>query len=307
MSQSETSAKETSELQPTSANVFVMGMNRFIRPILAATLFISVLPLFQNCAPNEVGYSEIPQTLPVEPAEVEEPAPQPGPSGILGQVTNALTNAPLSNVSVQVRRASAPLEILKTYTTDASGQFQTEDMEPGDYLLDFTASGFIPVKGATAVLVSGRDTAINQSLSGAIQNDQIRIVLNWTGPKLAAVEDVDAYILHPGAKLPIYFNGRSGDGIQLDIDIRYWRGPETITITSLKTGSYRYYVNNYSNPFDRTALGKSDVKVAVYRGPSLYKIYTVPPGAGVTYEVFRIENGIILDVERFNDSLLVVD
>lgn len=282
-----------------------MGMKHLVRPILIATLAISFLPLFQNCAPNEVGYSEIPKPPIVEGAGQTEEPPQPGPSGILGQVSNALNNAPLANVSVQVRLASKPQEILKTYSTDGSGAFQTDDMSPGNYLLDFAATGFIPVKGVTATLIAGRDTSINQSLSGAIQNNQIRVVLNWTGPKFAAVEDVDAYMVHPSDRLPIYFNGRSGDGIQLDIDIRVWRGPETITITSVKTGTYLYYVNNFSNPYDRFALGKSEVKVAVYRGSSLHKIYTVPAGAGVTYEVFRIENGNIIDVERFNDSLLV--
>lgn len=271
-------------------------------------LLVGITLLFQNCAPTSVGYSEAPKAdNSVVPTPPPDTSPLNADSVIRGTVTNAVNNHPIKAASVRLRKVETAHELLASMSTDNSGNFRSEALAPGNYFVDYVAEGFISVTNVQVVVEKSKEVILNQSMSTAVQSGQMRIVLNWSDPKAGAVEDVDAYMLYPGSTLPIYFNGPNGDGCLLDIDVRLWKGPETITISQMKQGTYRYYVNNYSSPLDRSALGKSEVKVAVYKGSELHKMYTVPMGFGITYEVFRIENGNVVDVKKFNDSLPVAE
>lgn len=274
------------------------------RRALGIISIILILPQFQNCAPNNVSYSEAPPAQEAV-ATSETGTPAVGDATLRGTVSNALTNAALANVIVRVRKAEAPTEVVASLTSTAQGTFQSTALAPGNYYVDFVLTNYIPVTSVPLVITAGKESVLNQSLSTAIGNDQIRIVLNWCDPKAGAAEDVDAYLTYPGAADPIYFNAPNGDGVKLDIDILKWRGPETVTISTVKTGTYSYYVNNYSNRSDYSALGKSEVKVAVYKGSQQLKLYSVPAGSGISYEVFRIVNGNIVDVKQYNNNLRV--
>lgn len=274
----------------------------FARRALGIISIILILPQFQNCAPSNVSYSEAPPEP--QAAATSEPATA-GDAILRGTVSNALTNAALANVIVRVRKAETPTDVVASLTSGSAGTFQSAALAPGNYLVDFVLANFIPVSNVPLVITAGKESVLNQSLSTAIGNDQIRIVLNWCDPKAGAAEDVDAYLSYPGGADPIYFNSPNGDGVKLDIDILKWRGPETVTISTVKTGTYSYYVNNYSNRDDSAALGRSEVKVAVYKGSQQLKLYTVPAGAGISYEVFRIVNGSIVDIKRYDASLRV--
>lgn len=171
--------------------------------------------------------------------------------------------------------------------------------------MDFSNTGYITLTSVAAQVTTHATTVLNESLSPALASGQIRIVLNWCDETPGAVRDIDSYLQVPGGGDPVYFYNKTASGAQLDVDETDWKGPETITITSLGSGTYSYYVNNYSYRRNRLALGSSSVRVSVYKGTSLLRTYAVPSGNGLTYEVFRIVNGTLTDVKAYNDSLSV--
>jgi hypothetical protein len=144
-------------------------------------------------------------------------------------------------------------------------------------------------------------------MTTSLPQGQFRAVLNWTGPKEGAVRDVDAYLLIPGREMnPIAYKNRDdGNGANLDYDVTAWRGPETITITERRPGTFTYYVNNYNLRCDRTALSMSDVTVRVYEDDRAVGTYAIPPGVGINYVFFKIVDGTLIDVRQFDDSLPV--
>lgn len=247
-----------------------------------------VLLSFQNC--SKVDFNEAPS----------QDLLSNTPSTLQGIVTDALTGQPLSGVQIKVTGSDG-----KSFNllTGSAGQFSSPELSVGTALVNFSFEGYIAISNLKAEIKSAESTQINQSLSPNLLAGQIRIVLNWTGPKSGAVKDVDAYLTIPSDPLPIFFDSRLGTGANLDIDILEWRGPETITITQIQNGTYKYYVNNYDTRRLPYALGQSDVRISVYRGASLVKTYTLPPGFGITYEVFHIINGQIVDVQRYTDDL----
>lgn len=62
------------------------------------------------------------------------PPPPPGRANLYGKVTDAVTGAPISGVLVS-------LNGLEVYT-DAGGNYIFEDLEPGEYVLEFSKAGY---------------------------------------------------------------------------------------------------------------------------------------------------------------------
>ncbi|MBA7468811.1 hypothetical protein ES707_04065 [subsurface metagenome] len=62
------------------------------------------------------------------------PTPPPGRAALYGRVTNAVTGEPISGVLVS-------LNGLEVYT-DADGNYIFEDLEPGEYVLEFSKAGY---------------------------------------------------------------------------------------------------------------------------------------------------------------------
>lgn len=270
-----------------------------------AILSLALIAGFQNCsAPTQ--FSEDSGST-EQSSKNPGPSPTPGPTtgSARGTVTHALTNAKLPGVSVSLRNASSPAQVVRTAVSSGAGAFSLGSLPTGNYLVEYSADGFIPVSGVLVQIRAGQETVLTQSLSPTLAAGQLRIVLNWCDLKSGAVEDVDAYLSIPGEAYPIYFNNKTGPDAQLDIDILLWKGPETITIDHVRSGTYIYYVNNFSHRHAPQALGASEVRVAVFQGSQMIRSYSVPAGTGITYEVFRIVNGQIQDMKRYNDSLPV--
>jgi uncharacterized protein YfaP (DUF2135 family) len=146
------------------------------------------------------------------------------------------------------------------------------------------------------------------SLTEPLGANVFRITLSWTQQKQDAVKDVDSYLSVPGTLVLVSYRAvkQNVNGAFLDRDDTDWAGPETVTIDSLVSdGEYVYYVNNYDSRSNSVALGNSEVRVRVYKGAALVKSYSVPAGHGITYEVFRIKNGEIIDTGTYNNYLFV--
>lgn len=62
------------------------------------------------------------------------PAPPPGKANLYGKVTDGVTGEPIPGVLVN-------LNGLEVYT-DAGGNYIFEDLEPGEYVLQFSKAGY---------------------------------------------------------------------------------------------------------------------------------------------------------------------
>jgi hypothetical protein len=222
--------------------------------------------------------------------------------GISGAAVNAVNGSALPGATVRFIPQSALLKTSET-VTDASGGYRSGPLPSGSYTVEFSLAGYIPCTQGAAAEASG--ATANCALSPALAEGQFRVVLTWTGPKAGAVPDVDSYLQVPGDPLPVYYGRRNGTGANLDLDRTSWYGPETITITAQQPGTYVYYFNNFSIRSDLSALYNSDVVATVYSGSGCARQYAIRPGSGITYELFHLTNGVIQDVEAYNDSLTV--
>jgi len=73
----------------------------------------------------------------------------------------------------------------------------------------------------------------------------LRFVLTWG----AAPADLDLYSRMPDGTL-IKYNNKTGTGISLDVDKTAGYGPETISISAVQTGTYTFYVHNFTGTGD---------------------------------------------------------
>jgi len=69
--------------------------------------------------------------------EAAPPTPPPGLANLYGKVTDAVTGRPIPQVQVT-------LNGLETYT-NAGGNYAFADLEPGEYILQFSKEGYEPL------------------------------------------------------------------------------------------------------------------------------------------------------------------
>ncbi len=226
--------------------------------------------------------------------------------GVLtGHVSNALNGQPLPRVHVSVRTGPGTPLVADTFT-DGAGNYTVRGLPAGSYTVDFELNGFVPLLNISTSITESQTTVLDVVMTPVLAEDQYRIVMSWTRTKHGAVRDVDSYLMIPGHSRTVDFNNRNdGNGANLDVDDTDWMGPETITITQRRPGTYRYYVDNYNMRCEPTFLGNSEIVVRVFKGASLLKTYNVPPGRGLRYEVLNIVDGNLVDIERYDDSLPV--
>ena len=70
-------------------------------------------------------------------AQAAPPTPPPGLANLYGKVTDAVTGRPIPQVRVM-------LNGLETYT-NAGGNYAFADLEPGEYVLQFSKEGYEPL------------------------------------------------------------------------------------------------------------------------------------------------------------------
>ena len=69
--------------------------------------------------------------------EAAPPTPPPGLANLYGKVTDAVTGRPIPQVRVM-------LNGLETYT-NAGGNYAFADLEPGEYVIQFSKEGYEPL------------------------------------------------------------------------------------------------------------------------------------------------------------------
>lgn len=189
-------------------------------------------------------------------------------------------------------------------TTGASGEFSMENgVTAGYYTVVASKDNYSTYHHNETVKPGENEFQI--SMSPVIRNQGVyRIVLEWG----SSPRDLDSHITSNGNdNYHVYFgNKNSGDGkAVLDRDITSSYGPETITLEIGEGNSYIYSVHNYTNggasqgSSEAWNLANSGAKVTVYGDEGMIFDGNVPTHEqGVTWEVFRIENGRLTVTNR---------
>ncbi len=219
-----------------------------------------------------------------------------------GTIRNALNNQPIPNATVQINGGASAL-------TDAQGQFSITNVLVGDASVTATATGFINYSN-TFTLASTANNTIGFAMSPVIANTAtMRLVLNWG----ATPRDLDSHLETPvigGSAHHVYFVNRgslfTAPFASLDVDVTSGFGPETITITNFSTGTYHYYVHNWSGT---PALAGCGATAQLYGSGGLLAAVQVPDtGVGDYWYVARIDGAtrFVTIVNQITNNVPVV-
>jgi len=196
----------------------------------------------------------------------------------------------LAGVSVRVSRLGGGEEVASG-ETGFDGRF-TARLAPGTYEVRYRLDGYVPYTSeATELSASGQ--LVTVSLSRMLEATEaaardVRIILNW-GSRSDQVRDADSHLACACGASDRHVSYKSrrhesaGHVVELDVDDTDWGGPETITLTSPASGSYVYWVHDYSGP--PAVLGASELVVRVLIGSEQqgeFKVYR-----GLTQRAWR--------------------
>ena len=235
---------------------------------------------------------------------------------ISGTIKDAVDDTVVSDVSLSIRSGlnTTSGTIIKTATTDSSGDYSLSSMSAGWYTIQFSKSGYIT--GNFNVYSCGSVGSQDASISTSLATGTMRIILHWgassgltivdshiTGPDNASGR---FHIYYPSNKRKFYYYtndhtcsgctaSQKSDNVTLDKDDMTAPGTETITIPSgsWRSGTYRYSAHDYTtagstgNP-SSTKFAESGTTVKVYYNGT-ETTYNVPNIAGTVWKVFTID------------------
>lgn len=240
--------------------------------------------------------------------------------GFSGQITDAVTGDPVSEVQLELRSSwnnTDEGDIIKTLETDEDGNFiyDTVDvfgvifgLKSGNYTLSASKNGYSAMSFNIIVLPEKVAGGQNAVISPVMAQDEYRIVLRWG----ESPEDLDSHynaVTADGIHDHVFYDSMYGEYAVLDVDDTDSYGPETITITNfdnLRNG-FTYSVHDFTNREldDSHALSASGAFVQLYAGGVLVRTYHVPTGySGTVWNVFSIDrDGKITDLNTFEDIM----
>ncbi len=215
----------------------------------------------------------------------------PSTSELNGKITDATNGTALSGASIKLRACGQKTgDVLASDTSDGSGNYSI-DITTGTYTAEVSLDGYTS-EFTTIALTADEDSIKNFPLNEQLAEGETRIVLSWG----ATPSDLDSHLQVPRAtpntgNAEISYQNRSEEGAALDVDDAGGFGPETITISTANTGTYTYWVQDYSNKGSTTstALANSGAEVKVYNSSGLAKTFTVPNSAGDKWNVFTMD------------------
>ncbi len=241
-------------------------------------------------------------TLPGTTVEPIPMVPSNTPGGISGNIRNAsTTNLITTAATVELRSG------LNTTTgttagsiTTSTGTFTFSNVPAGAYTITVHATGYTD-GSRTGIVVGAGSTVTQQDVLMSASAGAARVVLTWG----ATPSDLDSHFTGPtagsSARFWVYYSSRGNCAaspfVCLDVDDVTAFGPETITLSQITPGVYRYYVYDYTNKSNvaSTQLGASGARVQFYVGNTLLQTFFVPGGVGNAWAVFEW-NGTALTV-----------
>ena len=232
---------------------------------------------------------------------------------ISGKIKDAVTGNALSNVTMSVRSGknvrTGNTISGKTDTTDSNGAYTLSSMNPGSYTIQGSKDNWISTY-FNVRSCSGRPNK-NSNMSETLADGAMRIVLSWEG-----TEDFDSHLEIPctsgtcsgsnaADKSHLWYSidyhnytdiVNPGDNVSLDQDSDQGAvstcpsgedcGPETITISKLRSGTYRYHVHAYDKSGDNTThIADNGTVVQVFYNNNSTN-FDVPNTAGDLWTVF---------------------
>ena len=224
------------------------------------------------------------ETIPLVPVSAQKGA-------ISGVVRNARTGLPIPGASLALydNVAAAPLA---PATADGAGVYTFSNLNAGTYRVSATAPGYQLLDRIGIAVGNGGVTSGQDLILAPTGTTDIRIVLTWG----AEPQDLDSHLTGPDGSLRFHvyfantghFNSPPFAGLDLDDTFSY--GPETVSITQMSSGNYRYSVHDFTNrnSASSTALGNSGAVVRVYNSTGLILTKAVPQGAGNLWTVFEM-------------------
>jgi len=203
------------------------------------------------------------QDTPVDFVLRRETAPTTG--RIIGLVRNETGN-PLGGVQVKI--TSGPAHIGQTATTDSTGVYELEDLTPGTYAVEASASGYGQVTEEKVVVQAGQATNVSFTLRGGSGGE---------GRLVGTVKNLDGAALND-AKVEILL-GPSGRGrfVYTSVNGEY-------ELAGLLPGLYTIRASRSGY----AATTKSDVEVR--SGSETTVHFTLSPSAGTGRIVGAVRN-----------------
>jgi len=215
------------------------------------------------------------------------------PSPVSGYITNAATGYGESGVTVQLRLGAGNTTGTVVYTATtagSSGLYSLSSVTAGTYTAMISKTGF--TTSTFTITVLGGNVANpnkNSSINPATSTGALRFVLTWG----ASPYDLDSHIKVPTSSsyTHVYYGAKGNQSSDpyttLDVDDTSSYGPETVTIYTQLSGTYTYYVHDFSNggSSTSTALSSSGAQVKVYQGSTLLATYYVPSLGGTLWKV----------------------
>jgi len=230
----------------------------------------------------------LPSTVPIDGAVLS------------GRIVSALDGEPISGADVRIGGTALKGQ------TDAKGNFRIVGIPEGSQKIEVAAAGYAPTQFERE-LTDGMESGYQVALKPKAEGGNIRIVLDWDKEG----GDLDAHLEgplpgrgkfhidhhHPGT-------AETKGAVALTADEEDGR-PETIEVTKVVPGIYRYFVHDFSNRHDpdSRALARSGAEVKVSYGGQSYRFHPKHKEKGNLWDVCTIEvtkdGGIVNRINSF--------
>lgn len=226
-----------------------------------------------------------------------------GVGTISGAVKNAFTGLGLTGVTLNFRSGINVTTgtIVATTTSSTEGAYTDATLAGGNYTGEAILSGY--VSGYFTITVIGGQTTSNQdaTITPTLPVGQTRIVLTWG----ASPSDLDSHLTGPvsgsSTRFHVLYSSKGSSTASpfaaLDVDDTSSYGPETTTIYTQTTGTYRFSVHDFTNEASSssTALSSSGALVKVFTSNGLVATFNVPGSQGGTlWTVFEMSGSVII-------------
>jgi hypothetical protein len=221
-----------------------------------------------------------------------------GTANVSGRILNSQTGDGLANATIKLNRLGDQKTLDETWeiivTTDNDGYYFIVNGPIGNFYGVISAEGFIDRVITNIEFITGINDIDDETIVSPPAEGELRIVLNWG----EYPSDLDSHITGPdgyGGRFHVCYFNMQESGVSLDVDDVSSFGPETITIGSFYTGTYRYSVHNYSNQYSDGGMGiyNSPTRVEIYDHNGLVQSFIAPvfqsSDNGNTWRVFEID------------------
>lgn len=231
-----------------------------------------------------------------------------GFGSISGVIRDAITGLGVGGLSLKVRKGINVTSgsIVRTAVTSSDGSYFISNLEAGNYTIEISGSGY-NTNYFTVTCIGGRlNPNQDATVSPIMQPGETRIVLTWG----ASPDDLDSHFVGPlpsGGKFHMFFRYKGDNSpwpgiVKLDRDDVDGYGPETTTLYVQTTGTYKFFVHDYTNRNSSYSfsLSNSGAQVRVFKANGLVATFNVPPNReGTLWEVFEMSGTNIRPINRF--------